>query len=269
MDTGDVVRLAFDLTYSRPSITQRGIGGLASRRWTDAELAFLRANLGLMTMEEIGEVLGRTAEAVKIVQVRYGIPAPSRRPGILTGNQISELLHVDIHAVSAWARRGILSSCQRMAGERGILLIERWRLIRWAVNPMNWVYYRPERVTDAVLARLLALRAARWGDAWWTSGDVAAYHGVSTKQVLRWVRAGRLSAVRWGNWYVLRSAAIAVLPKVEITPEAVRFIRSSLAEGCTYAQIARKMKRSVAWVKRHAQVDSSTDNWDYQRDENQ
>ncbi len=255
MNATDVVRLAVELTYSRPSITRCGIG--ASRRWTDAEVEFLRQNLGMMTIEEIGHVLGRTAEAVKIVRVRYGIPSPSRRAGMLTGNQISELLHVDIHTVSTWVRRGILP-CQIMAGKRRILLIERWRLVRWAVNPMNWVYYRPERVTDAELARLLALRAARWGDAWWTTGDVATYHGVSVKQVLLWVRSGRLPVVvRWGNWYVLRSAALALAElrkKTDkgITPNAERFLRAALAEGCSYAQIGRKMKRSVAWVKAHA-----------------
>jgi hypothetical protein len=107
-----------------------------------------------------------------------------------------------------------------MAGGRKIRLIERVVLRRWAANPQHWLYFNPAAVRDAGLRRLLALRQARWGDAWWTARRVADYHGVHVKDVLRYIKSGRLRAVqaqvslsgrhpqrRWANWFVLRSDA--------------------------------------------------------------
>jgi len=177
--------------------------------WTPAERQYLREHIGEMTDEQIGTALGRSSNAVKIKRQRWGMPAHSKRPGWLTGNQAAKLLGIDIHAVMALTERGILPY-QRIPGRRGILSIEKTALIRWAVNPLHWIYFRADDVRDRNLRRLLELRRERWQDTWWTPGQAAVYHDVSDSMINHWVRSGKLPAVRWGNWWLLRSDVIRV-----------------------------------------------------------
>lgn len=77
---------------------------------------------------------------------------------------------------------------------------------------MNWVYFirsvrRPERIRDERLRRLLVKRKVTWGDEWWTTGEAAEFHGVESTDVQRYIVAGRLPAVKYQNWMVLRSEA--------------------------------------------------------------
>ena len=177
-----------------------------ANRWTPEEEKFLREQIGLMSDAEIGAALGRSAFAIKIHRQRKGIPAHSRRPGWLTGNGAAKLMGVDVHNVMRLCRRGLLPH-QVMPGERGILMVREAVLYRWAVNPMNWVYFRQEKVRDARLRRMLELKQARWDDEWWTIGQAAAWHGADDKVLNNAFHDGRLRGRQWGNWWVLRSEA--------------------------------------------------------------
>ena len=177
-----------------------------ANRWTPEEEKFLREQIGLMSDAEIGAALGRSAFAIKIHRQRKGIPAHSRRPGWLTGNGAAKLMGVDVHNVMRLCRRGLLPH-QVMPGERGILMVKKKILYRWAVNPMNWVYFRQEKVRDARLRRMLELKQARWDDEWWTIGQAAAWHGADDKVLNNAFHDGRLRGRQWGNWWVLRSEA--------------------------------------------------------------
>jgi hypothetical protein len=68
------------------------------------------------------------------------------------------------------------------------------------------------------LRRLLELKQERWGDEWWTTRQVADYHGVDVKDVTRYIKLGRIKGVQarnlggrdngyWAFWFVLRSEA--------------------------------------------------------------
>ena len=177
-----------------------------ANRWTPEEEQFLREQIGLMSDEQIGAALGRSAFAIKIHRQRKGIPAHSKRPGWLTGNGAAKALGVDVHNVMRLCRRGILPH-QVMPGQRGILMVREAVLYRWAVNPMNWVYFRLEKVRDARLRRMLELKQARWDDEWWTIGQAAAWHGADDKVLNNAFHDGRLRGKKWGNWWVLRSEA--------------------------------------------------------------
>ena len=177
-----------------------------ANRWTPEEEQFLREQIGLMSDAEIGAALGRSAFAIKIHRQRKGIPAHSKRPGWLTGNGAAKALGVDVHNIMRLCRRGILPH-QVMPGERGILMVKKKILYRWAVNPMNWVYFRLEKVRDARLRRMLELKQARWDDEWWTIGQAAAWHGADDKVLNNAFHDGRLRGRQWGNWWVLRSEA--------------------------------------------------------------
>jgi len=176
--------------------------------WTTREDEFLRAHLGVLSEDDIARHLGRTRMAVHLRWSRdLKLPAPSKHPTIVTGQKIAQMLSVDGHAVTRWIDRGILPG-RRLPGERTIRVVDRRVLTRWVVNPANWIYFNPRRVRDRRLRRLIALARKRWGDEWWTPGQVARHHGVDHRAVNSAIRDGRLPAVKWGNWHILRSDAI-------------------------------------------------------------
>jgi len=176
-------------------------------QWLPEEEAFLRAQIGKMSDGEIGAALGRSENAIKIKRTRRGMPSASKRPGWITGNGAAHRLGVDIHLVMRLVKAGIMPA-EILPGERGIMAIKLSWLYRWAVQPAHWVYFKHSNVTDMKLRRLLELKRARWGDEWWSTGQVAAWHGVDSKDVERFILAGNLRAVRWNNWRVLRSEAM-------------------------------------------------------------
>jgi hypothetical protein len=112
----------------------------------------------------------------------------------------------DSKAVRKWAELGLIELYDLPMDQ--IRRVAYWpRVVRFAVNPMHWVYFDPLRVQDEDLRRLIARQRQRWNDEWWSTGQVAAYHGVEPEDVARNIALGKVRGVQWGNWYVLRSEA--------------------------------------------------------------
>jgi hypothetical protein len=111
---------------------------------------------------------------------------------------------------------------------------------------------------------MLQLRAARWGDEWWSTPRVAKYHHVETGDVKRLIADGRLPSFRlpvslggrhpergWSNHFVLKSEALKVkfqkgrgnhLP-CKFTPAADAWLLKARDElGMTFVHIGRTMK---------------------------
>ena len=194
--------------YGRAAVTSNGRPpSQKPPPWAPWEDDFVQANLGLMSLDAIGRRLGRSANAVKIQFTRQGWAPPFRRPGWLTGNRVATLMCVDVHAVSRWVKEGWIPH-RRTPNMRQDILINRRVLYRWAINPQNWLYFQPERVRDPRLRRLLELKRERWDDEWWTTRQVAEYHGVEHEDVNRLIQYGKIQAVKWGNQHVLRSEAM-------------------------------------------------------------
>lgn len=236
-------------------------------RWTTQEDRFLQENLGVLTLEEIAARLGRSVNGVKIRQVRQQFAAPSKRPGWLTGHQVARILGVDIHPVCALAGRSLIP-LRRLPGERGILTISKVTLYRWATNPEHWPYFirsvwDPARITDPRLRRLIERQKERWGDEWWSIGQVAAYHRVGHTDVNRLIRQGKIAATDWGNWWIKRSEAtrpglkfwkgkgarMAAYQEGRWSPRADAYLLQARAEGLAWAEIGRRMKRKENSVR--------------------
>jgi len=242
----------------------RGFSATGKRRapeWNAEDVAFIRANVGVLSDDQIAEALGRTAVAVKVRRKRLGLPTLSKAPQLLTGMGVSRTLGAEVHTVCHWIDTGMLPG-RLMPTQRQIRLVERVDLYRWAVNPNNWPLFKPERVTDPKLKRLIELRAARWGDEWWTTRRVAEYFGVTPKDVLRKIvimrqlpgmqvinLSGRHSAPGWSNWFVKRSDVLAanlVFHRgkgsnacFDIPPEQREFLKLARGIGLTYPNIAK------------------------------
>jgi hypothetical protein len=237
--------------------------------WTADELAYLREHYADMMDFEIAEVLGRSENAVKVYRTRQCLPAASRAQiDLVTSNVASQVLGVWVHAMTWWCDHGLIPFV--MGGpNRQVRMIRRRDLTAWAVNPLNWVYFDWRKITDPHLRRLCELRAARWGDEWWTTRQVADYHGVDVKDVTRLItltkrikaccppisRGGRHATRRWAYWYVLKSEATRPdlvfyrakgVPgeprKANFTPRADAWImRARELYGWSWNRIARSM----------------------------
>lgn len=182
-------------------------GQLGGPSWTEEERAFVRQHHACMTDAEMAGQLGRTEMAVKIYRQRH-LALPAMRlvnPELLTAAAVGDLLGIDAKAPVLLVERGKLDGHQPT--RLGPWLFRRGHVLRWACNPANWIYFDPARVTDPHLTALLRCQADRWGDEWWTPGQVAAYHGVTSNDVNRLIRRGEIPAVRWGNWRIKRSEA--------------------------------------------------------------
>lgn len=206
-------------------------GRASARKWTPEEDLFLDEALGRLSIDEISAYLGRSLQAIKIRRTRLGFDAPSKQPDELTGRQAADLLGVDVHAVCRWIDDGILPG-RKLPMARQIRVVKKVTLYRWAVNPMNWPYFEnsvyedtrsnngrdfakgTQRIADPHLRRLVELKKARWGDEWWSLGQVADYHGVTLSGVHKAVYEGRIPGVRYQNWRVRKSDAL----KLQIVP---------------------------------------------------
>jgi hypothetical protein len=193
--------------------------------WTPEEDQFVRDNLTHLSDEEIGAVLGRSADGVHIRRERCLRLLPrGNQPDEMTANQIAEGLGVDCKSVDHLIDSGILPG-RRLPFDAVFRVVKRVALLGWLVNWRNWVYFDPLRVGKRGPrrtkhkydyefwghARRLVLRAyERWGDEWWTPGQVADCRGISIATVNNAVHDGRLpGAIKWQNWRILKSVAVA------------------------------------------------------------
>ena len=239
-----VANLAEAESNSRPSLTamassaripmagleRRGTRGAA---WTPQEDAFLKANLGVLSLQEIGRELGRTADAVHNRWERdLHLPAPRRNPNWLTLETFARGLGTDSHSIAKLADRGLITArwlpatFGRTDGHRGIRVIDRRAALAWIADPLHWIYFKPERVgtfrkqgrrwmakPDVIFWReartAIDERRRTWKDAWLTPRAAGRLIGVSDdKRINRAIRLGLLPATRWGNWWILGSEAL-------------------------------------------------------------
>lgn len=245
-------------------------------KWTVAEDAFLRAAHGQLSDADIAHELGRTQIAVHLRWKRdLGLSGPSKAPTVITATGAAKALGIDAHKTAYWVDCGLIPG-RLMPGDRKIRLIERVTFMRWACAPCNWVYFDIKKVTDAHLKRLLRLEAKRWGDEWWTTRQVAEYHGVNPRNVMANVVLGRLKVFRppyslggrdFGNtWrfnFILRSEATKPgfhFPHrgedmSSLTPRGKAWIKKALKMGLNATEIGCTMKKRPQtiqyWIHRY------------------
>ena len=188
--------------------------------WTEEEDDILRSLHGHLHDREIGEILGRSRVAVTLRWKRdLHLPAPTKDPNYITTRKLAEALGLDNHVTPSWVDRGILPGEYIPRSGNGL-----WRrvrldiLISWLTDPMNWIWFNIHKIKNADLKKLINQVQEKWGDEWWTTNQVAAYHNVNNKDVMRYIKSGRIKAIQahncsgrnkdtWANWFILRSEA--------------------------------------------------------------
>ena len=272
-----VVSQAMIETGAPASVVQARAGRLVTRlaidraersynpAWTQEEDEFLRANLGRLSEGQMAQRLGRSVTGVHLRWKRdLRLPAPSKDPRYITGCQIAKALGIDSHIVARWLIAGLLPA-EIIASDYGRVIrrVHRVAFLRWVVNPANWVWLKLERIRDPHLRRLVELKLERWGDEWWTTSQVAAFHGVEVGDVKRYIAKGKIKAYQapnrsgrhadpaWVNHFVLHSEATR--PDLRFykgrgtgreyswSREADRFIVLARAVGVSVQEIGRLM----------------------------
>ena len=186
-----------------------------SPAWTAEEDQYIAKNIGL-GYDAVAAALGRTSSAIHVRQVRRGLPAPSKRPGWLTGNQAARALGVDIHSVMRLAKWKCLP-VETIPGEKGILNIRLITLYRWATRPNNWIYFKIHRMQDLHLQRLVILAQERWGDKWISIGEASTLLGQCRQgnALNDRIHRGQFPESRWnGIWYFPLSVVEGLIGKV-------------------------------------------------------
>lgn len=223
--------------------------GLTGARiqWTQQEEDFVRAHYMTMTDAEMAAALGRSVDGVHIRRERW-LRLPGRRQNseVLTSRSAARLLGVKCaKSITRLIDDGLLRA-GTLPLDAKVHAIQRYDLVRFALNPMNWIYFDPERVTDPALRRQIAIRRERWNDAWWSVGQTAAYHGCAVTTINHYIRKGQIPAKRWGNHWILRSDAVRAVIRVgrsnwhtAWTPRADAVAILGRAAGLSYGDIER------------------------------
>ena len=198
-----------------------------SRRWTAEEDAYVRESRGRLTEGAIAAHLGRSVQSVHLRAEReLHLVAPSKSPEILTAEHVSMGLGTDGKSVAALMDRGLMPH-RRLPGKDVTRVIDRRAFLLWLLNPVNWCYFKADRV-GAMRPRgkrgftgvydfafwedareVLAKARKGWKDEWLTPGQCSATLGLTRKgashNVNRAVLKGNLKGTRWGNWWIRRS----------------------------------------------------------------
>jgi hypothetical protein len=193
-------------------------------RWTDHDLGEIERLLPFHSTDKVGEILGRSGNAVKIVRQRKGIRAGSKSKGWMTANQTRILLGMtDGRPVIGWIKKGLVLG-HRINGNN-TWLVHEISLRRWIASPVSWAYFDPTAIVDERLSSLVKRAQSRWNDAWLSTRQVADMKGTDTKTVVMAIRRGQLPGIHvqnkdgrhagatWAFWVVKRSDAVRWDPK--------------------------------------------------------
>ena len=114
--------------------------------WTDEEVNLMQDLWGTYTIPQIAKRLNRSVHAVKVKSTRLGLGRFVNSSQYLTANQVANLLHVDIHAVTdVWIPNGLRFKWKAPAGGRKFRHIRMEDLTEWLRNnPDRWDSRRVE-----------------------------------------------------------------------------------------------------------------------------
>src|SRR5690349_7036204 len=103
------ISLNFDLTELITNSLKVGMAQTPSRkalRWSETDLARVKQLLPYYSPKIVGQMLGRSEEAIKIVRQREHIKASSKADGWFSANRVMQLLGMpDARPVIGWVKK--------------------------------------------------------------------------------------------------------------------------------------------------------------------
>lgn len=178
--------------------------GAARKFWTGERLWAVMGYVDQgLDDAQIAELMGVTAEAIRIIRVRNNIRCV--RSHYRSARDVARTLGVHDKAVCTWIDRGFLRAKlgKPSGGWKPQWYIRPRAVERFLHDERYWHIWRPERITDAALReRMTELRGHV---RYLTPGEVAHRLYVTTNAVNHWINKGWLPARKWGNWWILES----------------------------------------------------------------
>ena len=243
--------ISANLIQSAVSGAMRQAPQAKAPRWSEDELGKVERLLPFHSADKVGEMLGRSGNAIKIIRQRKGLKAGSKSEGWVTANQARILLGMaDGRPVIGWIKKGLVLGHQ-IHGDR-TWMVHEVSLRRWVTSPLSWAYFDPSSITDEKLARLVALAQKRWNDIWLSTRQVADMKGTDTKTVLMAIKRGQLPGIHiqekdgrhagatWAFWAVKKSDALKWeynAPTFDLTDELHAFMLLARAIGLSNERI--------------------------------
>jgi hypothetical protein len=222
-------------------------------RWSEKDINRVRELLPYYSPKVVGQMLGRSEDAIKIMRQRRKIKASSKSKGWLSANRVMRLLGMpDARPVIGWVKKALVLG-HRIAGD-DTWMVHEISLRRWIVSPRSWIYFDSTRIQDPHLARLVELARERWDDEWLTTRQVADLKGTNTRQIGQSIFRGAITAIHivgkdgrhenaaWSLWAVKRSDAEAWQfkpPAFDLTDRMHAFILLAGAIGLSGVNIAK------------------------------
>jgi hypothetical protein len=253
-----------NLIKSAVSGAMRQIPQAKAQRWSDQELGKIEKLLPFNSANKVGEMLGRSGNAVKIIRQRKGIRAGSKSKGWLTANQVRKLLGMtDGRPVIGWIKKGLVLGHQ--INGSSTWMVHEISLRRWITSPVSWAYFDASAIADENLASLVKRAHSRWNDAWLSTRQVANMKRTDTKTVVTAIKRGQLPGIQvqekdgrhagatWAFWAVKRSDAekwAHNVPAFDLTDELHAFMLLARAVGLSNERIGLLCSLSGETIKK-------------------
>lgn len=198
-----------------------------ARRWTSEEEDFLRQNHARLSLDEMAQHLNRSALGVRLHILReMHLRACSTVESVITAEQIAWGLGADGKTIHRLIDTGLMPGRRAPTIARNIRVVDKIILLKWLLDPMHWIYFKPRRVgtlsrrcnrcpskyydftfwEDA--GKLVLAASKKWKDQWLTPGQVwrrLGRRGTYARYVNKAIRKGTLRATKWGNWWILKN----------------------------------------------------------------
>lgn len=234
------------------------------KRFSDEEKMFVKENAKHMTASVMSRILHRHEGSVEKLRDRLYEEPATKSEECMTPEEVAMGVGVYPQTIIYLIDRGLMPS-RKVVSIKNARLVYKEVLLRWLVNPENWIYFETSRVGEKnedkfskkyfkrhgnvfnerfdhafwEEARRLVRRArAQWKDEWLTTPQAANLACVSIGEKVPnifWaIKKGNVRAKRWKQWWVLKSS----LPKKEFAINATGEIlpRSEAVKNLQYAR---------------------------------
>lgn len=128
------------------------------------------------------------------ISTRYAekIIAQERRPRapFLLTPEVARIFGVTENTIRLWITYGWLPAFKSSDGARAHWRWQRADLFDLVRDRRSWVAWHPAQITDPELRAFAELTRNAAGGRWWTTKQVAAYHGVAANTILTYVLDG-------------------------------------------------------------------------------
>lgn len=114
-----------------------------SNVWSSEEIEYLKENVGLVKVTTISRNLGRTYTSVILKLKRLGLNNTKQQNGMITMNELAEILGVDRNTVKGWVDRHHLRCTKKVTKkERKFTFIHTSDFWRWAEKNKDKVQFK-------------------------------------------------------------------------------------------------------------------------------